>query len=519
MNRQGSTAAESWNVRHPSMMPRQRGAALLVLILLVLMTAGIEFLGIAVSSDVARSALAEKRLTATLNRAREALIARAVAHPTRPGAFPCPDSNNDGIEDALVAGECPSYIGRIPYVTLGIGDLRDDASEVLWYAVSPSFRDAPAVQINSDTHGSQVVHSGSTATIAASEAVAVVFAPGAALAAQLRDGTAAQCPTTATTIARNLCAANYLDSAGGDNNASASGPYIAAQAGATFNDRLVLVRTSDVIPLVEQRVARELRRVLATYQDRTAATITSGGCNCYPWPDGDGNGSSNVGTNRGRIPLIASPHNWGTSLTDKLSGTVYTLPTLPPYFQANNWHAMTYYAVGRHALQNAGQAPTACTTCTNDPAMPPPPLLLGTLSIDGTNGFAVVLITPGAAASGQTRSNWAAYIDDAANKDNDDRFITPTSRVFDRDRLFALGDEVPPASCSPNAQLLVANAPCGCSGGECWDQIKAECVIASRNLKACAVCYNVGQILLKSPCDFNLTSGSCQSAIATLRAC
>ena len=55
-----------------------------------------------------------------LEQARDALVSYAVGHTFRPGSMPCPDTDDDGVMESFVAGECPSYIGRLPWRTLGV---------------------------------------------------------------------------------------------------------------------------------------------------------------------------------------------------------------------------------------------------------------------------------------------------------------------------------------------------------------------------------------------------------------
>jgi hypothetical protein len=273
------------------------------------------------------------------------------------------------------------------------------------------------------------------------------------------------------------------------------------------------------MPLVEQRVGREASRMLGAYRDITATTITGGGCNCYPWPDSDNDalGDSDPSINRGRFPLKPSPHDWGAKLTDTVAVPPkdYYLPTLPAWFAANEWNQVLHYTVGSNALPNKGKG---CTTCEKDPLLPPPTLLKGTLALDGQPGYAMILLTPGAAAPGQVRTNWNTYIDDVPNRSGD-RWVKPGSKQFDRDRLFPVGDLLPPESCTPNAKLLIKNLTCHCTGGQCWNQVKSECVIAANNMAGCPACYNAGQVMITPPCRNTLNPKQCQAALATLQGC
>jgi hypothetical protein len=489
----------------------ERGAALLLTILLVIIGVGLFVVG--ASQEAARTVQSERRLAVGLSETKEALVAYAVSHPTRPGALPCPDTDNDGQEN-ITGAACTRYLGRLPWRTLGIGDARDENGERYWYALSNNFHNFSA--INSDTKGNRTVHSGTAAVTQTAQAVAVVFAPGSVISGQARDPGVAACATTGTAIPRNECATNYLDAAGGSNNAlPETGPYIAAAPSAAFNDRLIVLRTSDLIPLVERRVAADLNRVLVTYRETSRLAILGGGCNCYPWPDSDNdiNGTSNTGNNKGRIPLVAAPHNWGAIIV--VAGTPFTLPVLPPYFPANNWRTAIYYVVGRNALENFGLAPTLCTTCTADALLPPPTLLKGTLSLDQSIGHAVVLLTPGSAGASRPSANWGDYIDDSVNRDADDRFMTPASKSLDRDRIYTIPDDLPPASCNTNAKTLIYHAPCHTTG----TNVKPVCAKAANNLQFCTMCSGEATVMTTPPCRNTLNPPECEAAVATLQGC
>ena len=382
-------------------------------------------------------------VAAAFEQAKQALIGRAVVDLNRPGSLPCPDIDNDGVltlnVDYFSGGVCARLIGRLPWRTLGLPDLRDDAGERLWYALSDMFSDnAVAGPLNSDTQGNRTVYRDSTAVTLTSQAVAVIFAPGTTLAGQIRDGSAVMCSTTGTTIARTLCAANYLEATGGANNATIAGPYIEARRSATYNDQLFVITTSELIPPVEQRVALELRTILQTYKANTACACTNlagnppGNTGCYPWAD-LANGYSDAApynpgaeNNRGRIPLTAAPRDWG----DNPCGS--PVPTLPSWFVNNDWRLVVYYSAGRNFL-----GPDACVTCVDS-----------TLTVDGVAGTQVVILMPGPLLGTPPRSPvpttdltyWSYYFDDDwENRDNvNDLFVTPTSTAYTRDRIYTI---------------------------------------------------------------------------------
>jgi hypothetical protein len=454
-----------------------RGQALIMLLMMTSIAAMLLVYGS--SSEVARTVNAERKTRATLEYARQALIGRAIGDANRPGSFPCPDGDNDGSADLFVGSACPIYIGRLPWRTLGIGDLRDDSGERLWYALSPAFRDHPAAPpLNSDSVGSLVVYSGSDSTTISREAVAVVFAVGPALPMQARDDNTAQCETTGKHIARSRCPSNYLDTISGVSNASAGGPYITGTAGQQYNDKLAVIVAADFMPHVEQRVALELRNALIAY--KRAST-----CQCYPWPSTAAPGVSEVGQSRGRIPTRnVLPEPWPTA-------------TLPAYFASNDWAHVIFYSVARTALDGGGKD---CTTCIEQ-----------NLSLDGTAGHDVVLITPGPAVLGRPRTSWSDYTDDVENRNDDDRYITPSSVYSTRNRIHAITS--PLAGCAANARVLLHSAPCGASSA-----MRNTCDSASKALERCS-CAAAASSLMKAPCVNTLTGSQCESALAQLQTC
>ena len=456
----------------------ERGQALLVLILM--MSVATILLVYGSTTALGRAVKADAHTRAVLEQARQALIGRAIADANRPGSFPCPDSDDDGSADLFVGSACPSYIGRLPWRTLGIGDLRDASGERLWYALSANFRDHPsAPAINSDTKGTLTMYSVSDATPITTQAIAVIFAPGLALPGQRRDDVATLCNAPVKTIPRTQCASNYLDTSANVSNAAAVGPYITAAEGEFFNDKMAVIVAADVMPLVEQRVAIELRNALLSYRASSA-------CQCFPWADNGTDGISDSGINRGRVPTASAlPQNWSTGV-------------LPSYFSANKWARVIYYGVARGALENGGKS---CSTCVED-----------ALSIDGTGGYDVVLITPGLAGANRPSADWVDYIDDLENRNGDDRYTTPKSQSVDRDRIYGIAGTA--SGCGVNARVLIDNAPCGAPG----KLVRTTCQSAVQALSACS-CASAATALIKPPCTDQLGALQCESALKQLKGC
>ncbi len=396
----------------------QRGQALFATLLLLV--AGIGTLVFYMADPARLQRTADEKTAAALAQAKAALIGLYLNDSNRPGALPCPDTFNTGNNPGLSGSECASYIGRLPWKSLGLPDLRDGHGERLWYALSRNFRNHTLAEpINTDTKGTITVYSGATGTVMTSEAVAVIFAPGQVVGSQNRSSSAtAACTAPTGTIPLNRCAANYLETADTTNNAvPPAGPYIAAQATTSFNDRLLVVTAADVMIPVEKRAAREILNLLRLYK-----TASAGTCDCYPWADVS-DGAANAGLLHGRVPLLTtdltnpadSPLNWGGF------GTI----VVAPWLTNNRWWWVFFYTLaGDDSQSNSG----------------------GTLIINGVNGTSVVLIATGTA--GATRPAgmpgtwndawWSNYVDDSNNSDLGVSFNTPASVAHDRDRLYTI---------------------------------------------------------------------------------
>jgi hypothetical protein len=240
-----------------------------------------------------------------------------VADDNRPGELPCPDLDDDGqvtLAAEYAGSNCVSLVGRLPYRTLGLPDLRDDSGERLWYALSNDFHANGTVALNSDT----AFRAGNTSLAitgaqAASNLVAIVFAPGPVVRRQGAAALQNRTPGPAT-----LNAVNYLDVAAGQDNADLDRNYIAAARSETFNDKLLPVFSDDIMRLVEKRAARELARRLREHYDAWANSgpLVAGAKGFYPYaapftdPSVAQAGSPSPATYAGLMPLSTAPLVW-----------------------------------------------------------------------------------------------------------------------------------------------------------------------------------------------------------------
>ena len=351
--------------------------------------------------------------------AREALIGAAIegerSAAGRPGDLPCPDLNNDGGADPPCFNPV-DRIGRLPWRTLGLPDLRDGNGERLWYAVSVNFKNLPRTTctnwfdagcLNSESKGTLTVRSASGALLyngtnpagARSGAVAVVFSPGPILTRQsagapqdrgctrgagvdtqcqstdVCQGTGAGSPKDYLQTAR-CNPANYLDVVGppvltvGGATASTednavfidststdgfiTGPVRAGSGNQIVNDRLLVIAWSDVMPLIEQRVARDIANCLERY--RTAP----GSPGLYPYSANGTNASSYAEASGKRFGHV--PDSFALSVADNASMSPNwpsncRLSGVTPPAWWTNWKSQVFFGYA------AGYAPTGTASC------------------------------------------------------------------------------------------------------------------------------------------------------------
>ncbi len=221
---------------------RSSGAALLIFLIL-LVTAALTYVVNSLTPEMIEARRAQKT-SAALIKAKEAIIAWSATNPTLPGRLPCPE--NASLIGTATEGQALSacntlpppgtWIGRLPWRTLGIGELRDGYGEPLWYALSDGFRNPP---INTNTAAQLIFDS--TPNI-----VAIIFSSGPPLPGQSRPAVSATLPPIVS---------NYLDLSNADGNTS----FVSTGNSATFNDKLLPISQQDLFLAVGRRVANEMR--------------------------------------------------------------------------------------------------------------------------------------------------------------------------------------------------------------------------------------------------------------------
>ena len=323
-------------------LPYQRGAVLLVLLLII--TSAAASVLISRPADTPIQIGAEMQTVAALARAKAALLGYAAADANRPGELPCPDFNNDGSIRLFGAGR--DYIGSqcrtganqpgwLPWDTLGLADLRDGNGDRLWYVVSDTFHAGGAASINSDTSGQLVVDGNH-----ADPVIAILFSPGQILSNQpARPGY-----ENANAGNASVHLGSFLDPENSDGDldfASARSKLPGS------NDRLLSIRRSELLRVVEKRVLAEMKNLLKAYH---------AACNYFPRPAAFNPlaTSFNASATRleGHLPIDNAAANGSADWDSGCASGVAPAPWL----KKNGWAPLSYYAVSENFTFGKTQA-------------------------------------------------------------------------------------------------------------------------------------------------------------------
>lgn len=418
------------------------------MILLILLVTGAVTLFVHMANSNKLRIEQDKKTDAALAQAKEALIGFAVKaaldncssssnNCPRPGDLPCPDLDDDGKSELSCGNGSGTTgqekrIGRLPWITLGLPDLRDGDGERLWYAVSNNFKNntrtsctdpSSAACLNSDSAGTiSIRQTNGQLILDASDskgAVAVIFAPGRilrrqnAIADQDRSCTnctaTGQCTTSPASLTPKCNPLNYLDAGNGEDNANftdgtidgfISGNIVdpAQPANLIVNDKFLSITTGELIPLLEKRVAGEVLSCLAGY------AAENGGR--HPWAATLDGSAAPVYTDTdnalfGRIPDFPFDRTQTSSATTMsndwpLSGCA--IVSLPILHQPNwwlNWKESVFYGLAdAYKPASTGIFPI-CGACLDVYITPTTPL----------KNKQVVVIVAGKTLAGQSRAS------------------------------------------------------------------------------------------------------------------
>lgn len=366
-------------MRNPTTALRQKGSTLLLLLLVI----GIGAVALLVNAlNKANAQIERDKITAAaLAQAKEALIGYAArvsltpAGSPRPGDLPCPDLHALGdVQEGTSSTPCNGQaLGRLPWKTLKLPDLRDSSGERLWYAVSVNFKNSTrSGTLNSDTTGTITVRDPSgTITLDGSGttgAIAVIISPGAALTRQ-------DSVVQSRASAGYNTATNYLDIGVGEDNAdfinSGTNGFIQGSIQASgitiLNDKIITITPADLMPAIEKRVAGEARQCLTEYAAETAPFNNQGR---FPWaaplnPALAPSYADVSGSRFGRIP--DTPFTNTNTDSIGLMGNIWhgncNIASSSGWWFDNNWKEMVFYALADAYKPVDPMTVPSCGTC------------------------------------------------------------------------------------------------------------------------------------------------------------
>ncbi len=399
------------------------GFALVLIVILALGAIGVLLIS---KLNMGAAQMARNQSTDQVLRiASDALIAYAAGRDIssgtqKPGTLPCPDLNDDGVAESSCGNSTGSTsqqnrLGRLPWKTLGISDLRDASGERLWYAVSSQYKATTAslIPLNSTTGLGTITLRNSAGTVIqdgtssnyylgdAGGAVALVISAGDALKRQgasvVQDrscsggacspaGDPAGICTTSPTSATPKCnPINYLDVALGEDNADfidnnttrtsngngfIQGP-ITVSGTLAVNDRILAITQDQMMAAVQKRIAGEAMSCLRMY-----ASLNRGR---YPWPapvcrqtPANSNfWSDHDSVSFGRIPYDSTSLTFDTTTAYSMSGNWGTSTAFEcniannPSWWDSDWKTHVFYAVGDVYKPAASGNGGPCTTSSS----------------------------------------------------------------------------------------------------------------------------------------------------------
>lgn len=300
---------------------KQKGLALIVLVFILVIATTAYLVSTLDSASIKKER--EIKTTVALAQAKATLMGWAIRQNS-PGQLPCPeDTTKIGtIDEGVSQTSCSlvnPVIGRLPWRTLGYGDLKDGNGDRLWYVISTGFRDSP---INTNTNAQLSING--TPNI-----VAIIFSVGIPLSTQSRPTPTAISPPDVT---------QYLDVPNNNPNNTA---FLSAPATNNFNDRIISITHTELFSLVARRVLREIKgdsfQGLGNYYATYAV---------YPYADTDADGVADIASLP--PPPIGNPsYQAGVNSLDFSKTNIDELGTMSikDSFLMNGWFPLITYKV------------------------------------------------------------------------------------------------------------------------------------------------------------------------------
>lgn len=253
---------------------RQRGMAGLVLAGLAAMGA-LSYVLLMQQNLIVSTPKREAATRESLRLAKEAVlgwVAQSAASTGElyPGRLPCPErllyaNRGDGTSNQGLAGpfggEACDPVGRLPWKTLGVGQLRDGYGEPLWYAVPTgtwALTNVGDALVINPASTNRLTYQGT-----ANSVVAVIIAPGPPLRTAGLGTPASGCTAVTQTRVAASAAATAASVSDFLECGNESGNYILAGTEPWGNDRTISITAAEVITAIAGAVQDRIQRQVA----------------------------------------------------------------------------------------------------------------------------------------------------------------------------------------------------------------------------------------------------------------
>ena len=286
----------------------QKGIALLMLVFII----ALAFTAYVVKTLNSTSIVNErsKKTSESLSESKAAILGWSVIQ-SNPGQLPCPEdlTKIGTVNEGVAQVSCNSLnpvIGRLPWRTLGLGDIRDGNGDKLWYVISSGFQVNP---INSAVSIAQLNVDGKP-----NSAVAIIFSAGMPFPVQVRP---------ALSLAPSALN-NYLEGTNNDGDIS----FVTTDPTKLFNDRLMIITKADLFNVICNRVLREIKG------DITQGLVQYNASNLnYPFADINADGIAD------NLKYSGTPSYTGNP------GDLFFKPATLTMLKNNGWFPLINYVV------------------------------------------------------------------------------------------------------------------------------------------------------------------------------
>ena len=275
----------------------------------------------------------------------------------RPGDLPCADTDNNGESKTACGGGESNRLGRLPWKTLGIDDLRDGTGERLWYALSNQYKYNPRIPSNSQTNGAislknidgsitnnALNNNGIVAVIIAVQAPVTRHELNGSKSMQIRSLANINDPAQYLEVAKNEDNADFAENTA---NGFISGIYkeiINNQPVIISNDITLPIYKSEVASLSKTIVLNEVAKALLSDSPNLPAPSQDNDTSCHGHVKiNDGNCMADTGSKKGYIPVSQGNDSSFTGWQTKNINSILRGDDANNWFQQNGWRNLVKY--------------------------------------------------------------------------------------------------------------------------------------------------------------------------------